>query len=235
MKSVTNSLFWHTKPELIMNIHAPRLSILFFALLLIDAVFIIAELNTYRIFSKSLLMPTLIVLIYSSIEYPNSKNKSIHLVALILSFLGDFFLQIGWFLPGLFSFLLAHLSYISLFVRLSDQELISRQNWVVLICILIGSSLSGRLVGIDHTMFFPVFIYSSVILCMFWFSANVTQPKFKIMWGAIIFIISDLVLAYNMFKGKIPFGGVIVMITYGTAQYLIAQGLIDKKGHKTLT
>jgi len=235
LKSVTNSLFWHIKPELIMKIHAPRLSFLFFALLLIDAVFIIAELNTYRIFSKSLLMPALIVLIYSSIEYPNSKNKSFHLVALILSFLGDLFLQIGWFLPGLFSFLLAHLSYILLFVRLSDQKLISRQNWLVLICIILGGTLSERLVGIDHTMFYPVFIYASVILCMFWFSANVTQPKSKIMWGAIIFILSDLVLAYTMFKGKLPFGGVIVMIAYGTAQYLIAQGIIDKKGKKTLT
>jgi len=44
--------------------------------------------------------------------------------------------------------------------------------------------------------------------------------------GAMLFVISDSLIAVNKFHMKINFAGVMIMITYVTAQYLIVLGCI---------
>lgn len=47
------------------------------------------------------------------------------------------------------------------------------------------------------------------------------------MAGALLFIISDSVLAINRFYNQFEPAGLIVMLTYGLAQLLITDGAIN--------
>ncbi|MBK6978454.1 MAG: hypothetical protein IPH28_16255 [Cytophagaceae bacterium] len=47
--------------------------------------------------------------------------------------------------------------------------------------------------------------------------------------GAILFIISDSLIAYSKFVTEIPLNSLWVMSTYGFAQYLILQGFINSE------
>ena len=45
--------------------------------------------------------------------------------------------------------------------------------------------------------------------------------------GALIFIISDILIAFNEFNGYNKYLHIVVMLTYGLAQYAITIGLIN--------
>ena len=47
------------------------------------------------------------------------------------------------------------------------------------------------------------------------------------MIGALLFLISDSVLAINKFYLSFEWSGIIIMLTYGLAQFFIALGAID--------
>jgi uncharacterized membrane protein YhhN len=49
--------------------------------------------------------------------------------------------------------------------------------------------------------------------------------------GALLFVISDSVLAVNKFYQPFAFAPVLIMITYGLAQLFITQGAIEYIGH----
>ena len=44
--------------------------------------------------------------------------------------------------------------------------------------------------------------------------------------GATVFAASDAVLAVDKFDGGLPYGKVVIMVTYWTAQWFLVQGLI---------
>jgi uncharacterized membrane protein YhhN len=45
--------------------------------------------------------------------------------------------------------------------------------------------------------------------------------------GALLFVISDSLLAINKFYQDIPLAGVLIMLTYGLAQLFIMEGAIS--------
>ena len=47
------------------------------------------------------------------------------------------------------------------------------------------------------------------------------------MAGALLFVISDSVLAINKFYHPFEIAGIIIMLTYGLAQFFIAEGAIQ--------
>jgi uncharacterized membrane protein YhhN len=77
----------------------------------------------------------------------------------------------------------------------------------------------------------PVIVYLIVIVMM----ATTARERYQktnsgsfwqVMIGAILFLISDAVLAINMFFTSFSESGVIVMGTYITAQLLIVRGVL---------
>ena len=52
--------------------------------------------------------------------------------------------------------------------------------------------------------------------------------------GALFFIISDSLLATNLFVTKIPFAGELILSTYFLAQYLIGIGTLAKLKNQNL-
>jgi uncharacterized membrane protein YhhN len=82
-----------------------------------------------------------------------------------------------------------------------------------------------------HKMKLPVRIYGVVISFMFLlalhmlFLRNKTTGKLM-MTGALLFVISDSVLAINKFYQPLEWAGIVVILTYGFAQFFIVEGAI---------
>jgi uncharacterized membrane protein YhhN len=165
---------------------------------------------------------------------------------LIFSLAGDIFLLLRrrFFIAGLFAFLLAHICYISGFLQ---GKLVF--SWAVLLpvaaVVVLGVVAYPRIVGgvrrrLEHRrLLIPVLLYMLTITAML-FCAGLTW--FRPEWGfnaalaaslgALLFTISDSVLAAGRFLRPIPYSNFLVMFTYHlgqlgiTAAILLANGLI---------
>lgn len=148
------------------------------------------------------------------------------LAGLIFCLGGDVFLMLPakYFIVGLVSFLIGHIFYIAAFV--GDGGFNLALGWLaplivygVVIYRLLHSHL-GKLRG-------PVIIYVLAILTMAWqalgrWSAFGTTGALLAAAGAVLFVISDSVLALDRFRQKFPSARIIVLSTYWAAQWLIA-------------
>jgi len=50
-----------------------------------------------------------------------------------------------------------------------------------------------------------------------------------VFYGAVLFLFSDSMLAYNKFVQPLPNAGLIIMASYMLAQYLIVLGSIERR------
>lgn len=161
-------------------------------------------------------------------------------LGLIFSLVGDFFLLWSerFFLPGLVSFLLAHLCYLLGF----NQDPLFMQ-WGVVIAVVLATTIgfSGyRTIrkGMQRrpenaNMRWPVLFYCLVITLMMlsaWLC--ILRPEWSTAagWlaaiGATFFVISDMLLAYGKFVRQIDHGDLWVMITYHLGQVGILFGVL---------
>lgn len=155
-------------------------------------------------------------------------------LALVFSWGGDVFLiSSDWFIQGLVSFLIAHVFYIIAYQKTgaASGELRSLDiiKFVIYGVVLIGIIYPGL-----GNMLVPVLIYALVLLAMgIWAHKRrgaTTSASFKLVAaGAILFAISDGLIAVNKFANEIPFERLLVMSIYMTSQYLIVEGLIKHK------
>jgi len=151
---------------------------------------------------------------------------------LLVSMAGDLFLALprDRFIPGLLSFLVAHLLYIAAFF--------SREGFhaapVALIVALIygGLMLALLLPGLRGALRPAVFLYMAVILVMGWQATGLwlalrDRAAALAAAGAILFVISDSVLAWDRFRKPLRHGALLVMGSYYAAQWLLALSVID--------
>ena len=148
------------------------------------------------------------------------------LAGLAASLAGDVFLM--WpqfFVPGLASFLVAHLFYIALFVQ--GVGFFPRRT--ALACTLgIGVAMYGFLWwgGLPAGLRVPVALYVLVIACM---AAQALgraavlgdRSSRLVALGASCFMLSDALLATNRFVTPLPLASLWVLATYYLAQWLI--------------
>ncbi len=155
-----------------------------------------------------------------------SHYKVLILIALFFSLAGDVFLMLPHerFIAGLVSFLIAHLFFITAFIGHAGPY----WNWVYLIPVLIYFILF-LIVLLPHTgeMTIPVVVYALVILTFLWQAAGRYgfQPDMLTacgLFGAILFVLSDSLLAYNKFVKPIKWAPGILMALYWSALYFLA-------------
>jgi len=185
---------------------------------------------------KPLILPILMVIVTFSENFP---TKKILLTALLFSWIGDIILLFSdkgelYFIFGLVSFLVSHLVYIVLFnkqqtTRENDNKV---QFWLGVFLIL------GYFTFMFFTLFpklgplkIPVLVYAIVITTMLFFafkgSLKWSIPANKYIFiGAIVFVSSDSVLAFNKFYAPIEHASFYIMATYCLAQYLIVKGIL---------
>lgn len=172
-----------------------------------------------------------LVAVAVAIEPRDPAARVLFVIALTLSLAGDVLLMLpnrkSFFAFGLASFLLAHLAYIPglLLLGASAGGLI-----VGFVVALVGGAIVGRrvLAGVGRTqpaLTVPVTVYLTVILAMAVVAWGTLLP-FAIA-GAVIFCVSDAVLASNEFVKPWPRAGVVVMVTYHVAQALLVLSLVS--------
>jgi len=148
------------------------------------------------------------------------------LVGLACSIAGDVFLMLprDRFLPGVVSFLLAHLAYLVAFtagVRFGAAPL------RLLPFAALGITMLALLWPRLGSMRLPVVVYLVVIVMMAWQATSravVLESRGALLAaiGATLFVISDSALALNRFHRPFPAAQAVILPTYYAAQVLIA-------------
>lgn len=147
-----------------------------------------------------------------------------------LSLIGDVLLMLrpARFIPGLVSFLLAHLAYCLAFLSAGSELW-----WPSLAPALLAGLLMLRLLwpGLDG-MRVPVSVYVMAIVLMVWLAVSLwhdvrTPAAAALAAGAVMFMISDAVLGYARFRHRFWSAQAIILGIYYAAQWLIAVGTRD--------
>jgi uncharacterized membrane protein YhhN len=200
----------------------------------LELFFIYVDQPQLRWFTKPLLMPLLLLSFYTASAKRNGPFFNLILVALLFSWAGDVLLQMkGMFIPGLISFLLAHVFYIIYFSKTGKGKkgVLQLQPLIgipVLIYILI---FLWQLYPFLAALKIPVTVYGITIGAMLLMAIN-TRRKLNndssalFFIGALLFVISDSLLAVNLFAMNHVVLSLCVMLTYVAAQYLIVKGAL---------
>jgi len=219
---------------------------LFLIATIADLTFLLEGNSSMRFFSKPLILIGLI-LYFFQITKPIASTlltKSI-LSALIFSWIGDILLM--WphlFVYGLGSFLMAHICYMIGFKLAQKSETRIQQvdfvrTFFFNLPIYLVAAFTFYLINPNlGNMKVPVITYIIVIVSM----VATARDRFKkcdsasfwqVFIGAVLFFISDGIIALSKFYQAFPESGVLIMGTYATAQLLIIMGirsyLIGKK------
>lgn len=184
-------------------------------------------------FTKPLLMPLLILYVYKSSIGKTTGRILLLCLALVFSWLGDVVLMYQedqlYFMAGIGLFLAAQITYIVL-LRKSCYQAPSLDLKRIIPFLLYGGLLFYILLPAgDFTI--PIVVYGSVIMTMAIIASlregNTSQESYKLaLFGSILFVLSDSILAFNSFHSSIPLSGIWIMSTYCGAQLLLVLGLL---------
>jgi uncharacterized membrane protein YhhN len=161
-------------------------------------------------------------------------------LGILFSLAGDVFLMFSdrWFIPGLVSFLLAHVAYI---VGFNIPLPVVSPTWALVVALVLAFSAARLLRRIvaglaakgERKLISPVIVYGMVITLML-LSAMLTL--FRLEWkatpaalvsvGAMLFFFSDVILAWNKFVAPIKNGRMMNMITYHLGQIALIAGVL---------
>ncbi len=184
--------------------------------------------------SKPLLMPVLLLFFRASWRGSLTEKPAVIMqLALVFSFLGDVFLMLSgekWFILGLGSFLLAQLGYAILFSRDSRSWLLKHPWWCVPFLLYAMILLYIIWPGLG-ALKLPVFVYATAIVLMAIMAlarnkAVSKQSFLLVLVGAILFVISDSIIAINKFSYPFEASRLLIMSTYISGQFLIVWGYL---------
>jgi|SRR5687767_9941577 len=208
--------------------------LLFIVVLAIEIAAVIINNQFLQFVFKPLLMPMLAGYLLSELKSENSGLKKWILAAIFFSWVGDILLMLvdkdpEFFLAGLISFLVAHIFYVLTFFQFLRNEKVKIRVWIMIVVAASYLLLMIWLSPYLGEMKWPVRIYGFVICTMLFLAMHLSYIKFKsagilVMYGALLFVISDFLIATNKFYGSLGIIGFLIMLTYGLAQLLIIVG-----------
>ncbi len=200
---------------------------------LLSKIFGWESIGSVQITVKPLLMPSLAAYFLYSVKQKN-KLAFLIVIALLFSWLGDVMLMFEeikpvYFMLGLVSFLLAHIAYIFVFSKSSQDFKPKIFTYSTGFLLMLFGVLMLMLMwpGLGDLKI-PVTVYTSVIMIM-GISAlfRKADGASLVLIGAILFISSDSLLALNKFYHGFEAADFWVMLTYILAQYFIVTGMIS--------
>ncbi len=207
--------------------------IAFFIILCADVFAIITDNHNLQVVFKPLLMITLTIVYRLSVARVNK----LFALALCFAFAGDVLLlfdnNITYFLGGIASFLVMHLFYIGIFSQLLQKKSLSvfAKGIVPFLCyfsvilLLIFNQLNELLI--------PVLVYGGVIsvfgtVCLVNYVQNQSTDNRWLLIGAVLFIISDSLIAINRFYLPHLVFEVLIITLYAISQWIICWFMIGK-------
>ena len=188
-------------------------------------------------------MVTLFVWFYlQTKESANNKFRNYLLLSIVFAFGGDTFLMFLpfneiFFLLGLGSFLIGQLFYVFAFSNsiMTSKRSFNKPMGAMLLIIFLSyyAILMYSLFPYLEDFLVPVLVYGVAVCAMGvsagWRLNKVSKQSFTLVFvGAMLFVLSDTIIAVNQFlyKGNLLNAQVFIMITYVLAQYLIAKGSV---------
>lgn len=204
---------------------------IFFSISLLDITGVVLNNSLLQLIFKPLIMPSLILLYYLSSK---RKNKW-YIVAIFFSFLGDVLLldKSNMFLFGIAAFLITQLLYVFIISKELPPshwrtKLIASIPFVAFFIILIKVLKPGL-----GEFFLPVVIYGVAIsifgmVSLLNYFIRRDKSSLTLLFGAVLFILSDSMIALNKFYEAKALYGLSIMVTYILAQYLIFQYMLNQ-------
>jgi uncharacterized membrane protein YhhN len=178
---------------------------------------------------ENVLKPLVLVAIIAlalTVHPTDGAQRAWFVVALVLSLAGDVFLlpSVDRFVPGLASFLLAHLAYVVGFLVAGRGD----ASLVPLVFVLGGLALLAQLVvrsvaRTQRDLLVPVVVYILVISGMV--ASSYWHGDVVGIGGAVLFAMSDSILAMDRFVIQRRWMPTAVMVTYHVAQALLVLSL----------
>lgn len=177
--------------------------------------------------TKLLLMPALLVALLWALKLQRSDLLVFAGLGILFSWAGDSLLEtpgdIG-FLLGLGGFMLAHLAYLALFLRPLRERRIpwfaaAYALWWLVLVFYLAPHIGGLLV--------PVAAYGLVLAAS---SAAALATNRHAAVGALVFLLSDTILAFKLFLPGWDFYPIdfVIMTLYIAGQGLIAYGVVTR-------
>jgi uncharacterized membrane protein YhhN len=192
--------------------------------------------------SKPFILTILIVYFLVDVLKSEQRNSFYYLIlsGLFFSLIGDVLLIFQeessmYFMLGLGSFLTAHILFIAAFTKtyLVNHEIkfLQKYGWAMLLVVAYGWFFFNAIKDFLGSMIGPVMVYTMVISLMLLIALNrfrkVSTASF--LWiaaGAFFFVASDSLLAWNKFVRELDHSHLLIMLTYGLAQYGITRGAV---------
>ncbi|MCF8463636.1 MAG: lysoplasmalogenase [Flavobacteriales bacterium] len=218
-----------------------KFTILYYALVLVFMSTVLFDLPLLHYTVKPMFMIVLMVFHWKQLSWlSNFFSKTIQF-GLFFSWIGDIALMFDEKIPFLFvvglgAFLIAHLGYAAAFLRnVKDSKFtlnLPNAGLMALPFILItGTFFYYMKDGLPANLFIPVLAYTVVISVMGITAAarhkHVDKKSYCwILIGAILFILSDMVIAINKFVIDFDYDAILNMGLYLTGQFMIALGAV---------
>lgn len=149
-------------------------------------------------------------------------------LALVFSLIGDYAGSCHNFMAQMGSFAVAHLFYIVFFIRRyirKDYKITAKvKGYLFMLGICTAALLSFVFLKIvpeapAGVLRIGVSIYA-ILICTMLYTALMQRSSIYAL-GAVLFVISDFILAWNKFVEPVPYRTLLVIGTYLSAQYLL--------------
>ncbi|KAB8033360.1 lysoplasmalogenase [Fluviispira multicolorata] len=174
-------------------------------------------------------MSIIAIAIYSFFYIPNS-FAFIFAVSLLFSACGDMFLAYDgqkFFIQGLISFLISHIIYAYIFFMNSGHFLndLSVRVFLLVLMLTFFTVMLKVLSQKVGNLKIPVFIYMTALSCMVIASILIKDLNYLLILGALLFVLSDTLLAIQKFINSYKGINYFIWITYYFAQMLLLAGM----------
>ena len=186
---------------------------------------LLADVHILRLCTKPI--PVLLLL---WMVYRDKRRDLWTLGALCFSLIGDVILELPNIFPfalGLLSFLFAHLFYIRRFLHAPTQKIWWPLLPISMYCISLFTYMTPNL----GPLMIPVGVYVFVIATMLWSACvyTYTTKQYLLLAGAILFVMSDSLIAINKFITPFSQARYAIIVTYWVAQYMIVTPLLSQE------
>ena len=190
---------------------------------------------------KPALLPLLSLTTLAAAGSLERRETKLLVLAQLLGCVGDVFLLFSGFRPflgGMAAFGAGHGVYLVLFGGRSWKG-IGWKTWAAALAVMLAFvALIVYFVGAEGTLLVPMYVYGLILtLLIFSGLAGVVRERTAPWWyvtaGAVLFTLSDAMIAYETFHEQIPRAvPFLVMLTYLAAQALLAAGGVKLAGSK---